>query len=60
MLTIYRKLTDAEVKDAAKKVEAWFKAHPRRKVCRTDIYGGVAVRRGHVSEDITGPLTHVG
>jgi len=59
MLVIYRKLTETEIKDAVTKIEAWFKAHPRRKVCRTDIYGDVVVRRGHVSEDITGPLTHV-
>jgi len=52
MIAIYRRLTEAQIDAAVEKIEAWFKLAPRRKACRTDIYGGIVVRRGHVREDI--------
>jgi hypothetical protein len=46
---ITRKLTKGEAEKNILLITEWFKQHPRRKVCRTDLW---KVRKQHVREDI--------
>jgi len=49
LLVIFPKLTTEEAEENIRKIEQWFSEHPKRKVCRTDLF---KVRRGYVREDI--------
>ncbi len=46
---IFEKFTVDEALKHMAQIESWFRAHPTRKVVRTDLF---PVRRGHVVEDI--------
>lgn len=50
---IFSKLELHEALKNMTDIEAWFEAHPTRRVCQTDLF---KVRRGHVVRDI---LKHV-
>lgn len=49
-LVFMKKLTKQVAEQNIEGIEAWFKANPRKQVCRTDIFG--KIRRGQVREEI--------
>ncbi len=54
MIVIWNKMTRAEAEGTLLGVEAWFKAHPRKRICKvgcgeTTLF---SVHRGHVREEI--------
>jgi hypothetical protein len=53
MIAFYHKLTKADAEKVISGVEAFFKKFPRRRVCRTDIYGGTTFHRGKVREELS-------
>jgi len=58
MILLYQKYTEPQFKEmqrtAKTNITKWFKDHPRRKVCKAEIFYGkvVPIRRDHIDEDI--------
>lgn len=58
MIVIYKTIPNSTIKKEAKaaipKIEAFFKANPKRRVCRSQFWYGKfrSVRRNHVQEDV--------
>lgn len=49
LISIRRRLTHKECEEAAARIEEWFKANPRRKVCRTEYW---TIRKGNVLQQV--------
>ena len=49
LFVIQRKLTKDEAEENIKCIEDWFKANPKRKVCKTELG---KIRKSHVREEI--------
>lgn len=52
---IYRRPSDAEIKETVEQLKRWFVNNPKRRICRTQSFYGniVRIRRNHVEEDLT-------
>jgi hypothetical protein len=58
MLLVYSKIPNDEIRKSAKKaiydIAAWFDRHPKRRVCRVEVWYGksITVKRATVKEQI--------
>jgi hypothetical protein len=58
MILVYQTIPEKEIrsmaKEAVEKISAWFKANPKKRICKAGLwYGKVAkIRKGYVQEDI--------
>lgn len=58
MIAIYKTIPEAEIRqeaaDTIAKVEAWFVANPKRRVCHVGIWYGrqVTIHKGHVAREV--------
>lgn len=49
----YKKPTEREVKKTIKQIQQWFDEHPKRKICRAELWRGEKrVRKEHIEEDV--------
>lgn len=49
VLIVFKKLTLQEAINMMRGVEEWFRSHPKKKVCKTDLF---QVRKGYIVQDI--------